>query len=269
MALLIKLVGSRLHVTEVIFVRQIFIILIMAPQLAQNFPASIQTKIPLMHLARIAAALVAMLAGFSAMIHMPLADATAIGFAKSLFVTLFAILILKETVGIRRWFATIIGFCGVLIMLQPGPDGFNTYAIYAAFGAVAAGLVMVLLRMMSRTEAAMTLLIYQGVGVAVVLALPAMLNWQTPTSTEWLLLLGIGITGYFSQMCNIYAYKYGEASLLAPLEYTRILYATLLGLFVFGDLPGTATIIGATIIVLASAYTIHRERKLGRKPKPA
>ncbi len=265
MALLIKLVGSRLHITQIIFIRQLFILVIMAPQLKKNFPASLKSKIPLMHVARITAATVAMLGGFTAMIHMPLADATAIGFAKSLFVTIFAILLLKETVGIRRWLATIIGFCGVVIMLQPGPDGFNVYAVYAAISAVAAGLVMVLLRIMSRTESAVTLLTYQGIGVALVMLLPAVLNWQTPTSTEWLLLIGVGITGYFSQMCNIYAYKFGEASLLAPLEYTRIVYATIIGILVFGDFPTVSTIIGATVVVFASAYTIHRERKLNKK----
>lgn len=115
---------------------------------------------------------------------------------------------------------------------------------------------------MSRTEKPATLLIYQGVGVAIVLAIPAVLNWQAPTATEWLLLIFVGLTGYFSQMCNIYAYKFGEASLLAPLEYTRILYATIIGLVVFGDVPGVPTIVGAAIVILASGYTIHRERQL-------
>ena len=133
-----------------------------------------------------------------------------------------------------------------------------------AVAAVAAGLVMVLIRIMSRKDPPSTILIYQGVGVALVLAIPAIINWRTPTPAEWLLLLGIGITGYLSQLCNVYAYKYGEASLLAPLEYTRILYATVIGLIVFGDLPGLSTVVGATIVVLASAYTIHREQQLKR-----
>ena len=262
MALLIKLVGAGIHVTQVIFVRQLCIVAIMLPQLSKGFPESVKTTQPLLHLARISVALIAMLCGFTAVINMPLADATAIGFAKSLFVTIFAIALLKESVGVRRWSATLIGFGGVLIMLQPGSAGFNIYGIYAAIGAVAAGLVMVLIRIMSKKDPPSTILIYQGVGVAVILATPAILNWQPPTPTEWLLLLGIGVTGYLSQLCNVYAYKYGEASLLAPLEYTRILYATLIGLVVFGDLPGAYTVVGATIVILASAYTIHRERKL-------
>ena len=266
MALLIKLVGARLHVTQVIFVRQLVIILIMVPQLSKDFPRSVITRQPLMHLVRVSAALIAMLAGFTAVIHMPLADVTAIGFAKSLFVTVFAIIILRETVGIRRWLATIIGFGGVLIMLQPDSSGFNIYGLYAAISAVAAGLVMVLLRKMTRIDNPPTLLIYQGVGVALVLVIPAVLNWQVPTSKEWVLLICVGVTGYLSQMCNIYAYKFGEASLLAPLEYTRILYATLIGLLVFGDVPGITTIVGASIVVMASAYTVHRERKLSNTP---
>lgn len=265
MALLIKLAGSSLHVMQVVFVRQIIILLIMSPKLSRNFPESVKTSQPLLHLLRVCAALVAMLCGFTAVINMPLADATAIGFAKSLFVTIFAIILLKETVGIRRWCATLIGFLGVVVMMQPGTSGFNIYGVYAAVAAVAAGLVMVLLRVISRKDPPSTLLFYQGIGVAVILFIPAVINWQTPSAIEWALLLAIGVTGYLSQLCNIYAYKYGEASLLAPLEYTRILYATVIGLFVFGDIPGVNTVIGASIVVLASAYTIHRERTINRQ----
>ncbi len=261
MALLIKLAGASLHVTQVILVRQLIILLIMAPKISRNFPQSIKTTQPFLHVARVMAAGVAILCGFTAVINMPLADATAIGFAKSLFVTVFAIILLKETVGIRRWSATLVGFGGVVIMLQPGTSGFNIYGFYAAMAAVAAGLVMVLVRIISRKDLPSTLLFYQGVGVASIVAIPAFMYWQTPSLSQWILLLGVGLSGYFSQLCNIYAYKFGEASLLAPLEYTRILYATIIGLVVFGDLPGVNTVIGATIVVVASAYTIHRERK--------
>ena len=169
-----------------------------------------------------------MLAGFTALINMPIADATAIGFAKSFFVTIFAIFILKETVGVRRWAATLVGFCGVLVMLQPGTNGFSVYGVYAAIAAIAAGLVMVILRLLSRTETPSTILIYQAVGVGLVLMLPGIYFWKAPSAGEWLLLLAVGVTGYWSQMSNILAYKLGEASLLAPLEFTRLIYACLL-----------------------------------------
>jgi len=242
-------------------VRQIVMIAIMAPTLVRTFPDSLKTQRPFLQLARIAVALIAMLAGFTAIINMPIADATAIGFAKSFFVTIFAILILKETVGVRRWVATLIGFCGVLVMLQPGSNGFNAYGMYAAIGAVAAGLVMVILRLLSRTEKPSTILTYQAVGIGLVMLVPGTYYWQSPTFVEWLMLIAVGVTGYWSQMSNIYAYKLGEASLLAPLEYTRLIYATIIGIAVFGNYPGKSTIAGAAIVITASAYTIHRESK--------
>lgn len=266
MAMLIKLAGSNLHVTQIILVRQLVMIAIMTPTLAKSFPDSIKTQRLFLQLARVGVALIAMLMGFTALIHMPIADATAIGFAKSFFVTIFAILILKETVGIRRWAATLIGFCGVLVMLQPGTAGFNIYGIYAAVSAVAAGLVMVILRLLSRTEKPSTILIYQAVGVGLILLFPGIYFWKPPSGTEWLILIAVGFTGYWSQMSNIMAYRLGEASLLAPLEYTRLIYATIIGIVVFGDFPGKATVIGALIVVAASAYTIHRESRL-RQPR--
>lgn len=259
MAMLIKLVGQRLHVTQIIMVRQIVMFGIMLPGIVRAFPESLHTNRPGLQLARISVALVAMLAGFTAVINMPLADATAIGFAKSFFVTIFAILILKETVGIRRWMAIIVGFVGVLIMLQPGGSGFNIYGVYAIIGATAAGLVMVIIRLLSRTERPATILLYQAVGVGVAMLAPALYYWQPPTATEWGLMALIGATGWISQMANIYAYKYGEASLLAPIEYIRLIYATLIGIIIFSEYPGVPTIAGALLVVAASAYTIHRE----------
>lgn len=269
MAMLIKLAGQRLHVTQIIVIRQLVMTIILLPTITRNYPQALKTKRLGLHLTRIAVALVAMLAGFTAVIHMPIADATAIGFAKSFFVTIFAIIILRETVGIRRWMATILGFAGVLIMLQPGSDSFTIYGVYAAVAAVAAGLVMVIIRLLSRTELPTTILSFQAIGVGLMLLLPAYYYWQPPTAIEWILMILIGLTGYLSQISNIYAYKFGEASLLAPLEYTRLIYATIIGIVVFGNYPATETIIGAVIVVIASAYTIHRETKLKRRANQA
>ncbi len=265
MAMLIKLAGQRLHVTQIIVIRQLTITVILLPKLARTFPQSLYSDRVGLHLTRISVALIAMMAGFTAVINMPIADATAIGFAKSFFVTIFAIIILRETVGLRRWMATLLGFVGVIIMLKPGGDSFTIYGVYAAIGAIAAGMVMVIIRLLSRTEAPSTILTYQAVGVGLILLFPATLYWQTPTTTEWILLILIGFSGYLSQMANIYAYKFGEASLLAPLEYTRLIYATIIGIIVFGNFPAIETIIGATIVVIASAYTIHRETRVKRK----
>lgn len=264
MSALIKLAGSHLHVTQILFLRQLGMVLLISPSLVNNFPGAFRTKRLPLQLARVCFALVAMLFGFTAMIHMPLADATAIGFAKSFFVTIFAVILLKENVGVYRWSAVAVGFIGVLIMLRPGSDSFSIFSIYALVGAASAGIVMVIIRLLSRVDEAETILIYQALGVAIVMFVPAIIYWQAPTIFEWLLIAGIGVVSYLGQRANIYAYKWGEASLMASLDYVRLLYATLLGLWIFGHVPDRFTMLGAMVIACASIYTIHREVKQRR-----
>ncbi len=261
MIVLIKISGERLPVTQILFVRQLGMALMLSPGIIANLPGSLKTEKMHLHGTRVLFALGAMLFGFTAVIHMPLAEATALGFAKSFFVTIFAVIILKETVGVYRWSAVAVGFIGVLVMLQPGTAGYSLYGLMAVAGAACAGLVMVVIRLLSRTEASQTILAYQAVGVGLVMMVPAWMYWVPPTPREWVLLALVAIVSYWSQKANIYAYKHGEASLLASLDYIRLVYATFFGWLLFHQLPSTLTLVGAGIIVLASIYTIHRETR--------
>ena len=271
MITLVKLIGNSLHVSQILFVRQMVMTAIIAPQILRGFPGVLETGRPVLQLLRIGFALTAMLCGFTAIVHMPLADATAIGFSKSFFVTIFAMLILSEVVGPRRWMAVIVGFVGVAIMLGPGSSGFSFYGLLALIGALCAGMVMVLIRLMSRTESSTTILAWQALGVGVVIAIPAIYFWQWPTAQEWMLLVAMGGFSYVAQMANIAAYRWGEASVMASLDYVRLLYATLFGWLIFSTLPGMSTWVGALIIVAAAVYTVWREgrrnQRLSRSPE--
>ena len=261
MVAMVKMAGERLPVTQILFLRQIGMTVMLAPILIKSFPNSLRTtRLPL-QIARILLAMVAMLCGFTAVLNMPLADATAIAFAKSFFVTIFAVLFLKEAIGPYRWSAVAVGFVGVLVMLRPGADAFSIYGLMAVIGAASAGLVMVIIRLLSRTEAPSTILAFQAIGVGLFMAIPAYLQWVAPAPGEWVLLAGIGVVSYFSQKANIYAFSYGEASLLASLDYIRLIYATLFGWLLFSELPGVSTWVGACIIIGASIFTVHRESK--------
>lgn len=270
MATLIKILGQNLHIFQILFIRQLTMSTILLPLLASGFPGILRTAQPSLQLLRIALALGGMLFGFTAIIHMPLADATALGFAKSFFVTVFAILVLNESVGPRRWMAVVLGFIGVAIMLRPGSDAFTIYGVMAVAGAACAGAVMVIIRLMSRRDGPTTILAWQAIGVGAIITVPALYYWTWPTPFEWALLAAMGFTSYAAQMTNIMSYRWGEASLLASLDYVRLLYATLLGWLIFSTLPDRSTWIGATIIVLASLYTVVREhrrrRELTRSP---
>ena len=261
MALLIKLLGQRLHITQILLVRQIGMVIMVALAILRNFPGSLRTTRPGLQLIRVLCALVAMLCGFTAVIHMPLADATAIFFAKSFFVTVFAVFFLSETVGVYRWSAVLIGFVGVMVMLQPGTDNFSIYGLASLAGAAGAAAVMILLRLLSRSDSTDTILTYGALGVGLVMIIPGIYFWQQATASEWLLLAAVAVVSYFGQKCNIFAYKHGEASLLASLDYVRLLWATLFGFLIFDQLPGMSTWFGAVIVVAAAIFTIYRETR--------
>lgn len=267
MIALIKMAGERLHVTEILLFRQVFMLVFVMPVIVRGFPDVLKTKRPGLHAIRLMAAGCAMLMGFTAVIHLPLADATTIAFAKSMFTTILAILILGEVVGPRRWFAVIVGFVGVLIVLRPGSDSdaFSIYGLMALGGAACAALVMVIIRKLSQTDLPMTLLAYQGIGVGLVMVPPAIYFWQTPTWTELGLLCAMGAVSVVAQIGNILAFRAGEASAIAPFEYIRLIHVVILGFFLFGDWPDWQMFLGAAVIVGASVYTMHREAQIGRQ----
>ena len=264
MALLIKLLGQHLHITQILLVRQIGMTIMVAPAILRNFPGSLRSERPGLQLIRVCCALVAMLCGFTAVIYLPLADATAIFFAKSFFVTILAVLILGETVGVYRWSAVLVGFLGVMIMLQPGTDNYSVYGLLSLAGAAGAAAVMISLRLLSRIDSPDTIMIYAVLGVGVVMILPGIYFWQEPAALEWLLLIAVGVVSYFAQKCNIFAYKHGEASLLASLDYVRLLWATLFGFLIFGQFPGGSIWLGATIVIAAAIFMIYRETRRKR-----
>ena len=271
MTLVIKLLGqgdyaggrTPMHVTQILFLRQLGMTLMLLPQIVTHWPENLRTKAPGWQAARVVFALIAMICGFTAVINMPLADATAIAFAKSFFTTAFAILILGEVVGWRRWTATVVGFLGVVVMIRPfglgGNEAVSPYALYALAGAAAAGFVMVIIRRLSRTDSNMTILTFQAVFVGLAMAVPAFAFWVWPTPTEWALVAALGILSVAGQWLNIQAYRVGEASVMAVLDYSRLIYATLLGWLVFDALPDAWTWGGAAIVVAAAIYIVHRE----------
>ncbi len=265
MALLIKLLGQRLHVTQILLLRQAGMLVLVLPAIAHRFPGSLRSRRPGLQILRMGFALIAMLGGFTAVIHLPLADATAIFFAKSFFVTIFAIWVLGESVGAYRWSAVAVGFAGVLIMVQPGSDNFSIYSLASLAGAAGAAAVMITLRILSQHDSADTILTWSALGIGLVMLAPGIYFWHWPSNAEWGLLGALAVASYFGQKGNIYAYKHGEASLLASLDYVRLLWATLLGYGVFGDVPGVPTWIGAAIVIAAAVFMIYREASLKRR----
>lgn len=261
----IKEMGGEISVFQILLVRQLTMTVTVLPVIARNFPDALRTKSLKLQFVRVFFAMIAMVGSFLAIQHMPLADATALGFAKSLFMTIFAIIFLKEVAGLRRWAATVIGFGGVLIIVQPGAHGVDVYALYALAGAAGAAMVSIIIRHLSQTDRSVTILSYQAILVGITMLPLAVYYWVPPTLEQWLMMFAIGLLSVAGQFCNIAGFRAGEATAIAPMDYAKMLFAVLIGLVMFFEVPSWATIAGSALIAATSIYTIRAERRAARR----
>ena len=269
---LVKWLGQTLHPFEISFFRALVALLVILPIFARSggLRAGIKTEIPLLQLFRGVVGSVAMFLGFYAIVALPLAEAQAISFSRNLFLVPLAAFILSEVVGIRRAVAAAIGFLGVVIMLRPGL-GENSLGLVLSIGALAAlghafmvALATVLVNIASRYDGPMTLMFYTNTVSITLIAIPTYFVWQTPSMVELFMLIAMGLLATLSHNCFIRAFALGEASAIAPVDYSRLVFAAIAGWLVFGSVPDFYTIIGAAIIVGSSFYIVRREAQIAR-----
>jgi drug/metabolite transporter (DMT)-like permease len=259
----VKTLGRTFDALELGLFRYAIGMVILTPVFLRMGARDLKTKRWGIHLLRMVLAFLAQLGIFIAVIHLDLADATAFFFSKPIFITIFAVFILSETVGVRRWIATLTGFAGILIIVRPGVEAINPVALIAVGSALAFALANVLTRKMSDTEPPTRILFYYHLGGVVVFAGPAIWVWRTPVGLEWLMLVATGALTTAAMVCFVHAYSVGEANAVGPLEYVRLIYAALLGYYLFSEIPTRWTVIGSLIIVASSLY-IARDK--ARRP---
>jgi drug/metabolite transporter (DMT)-like permease len=192
--------------------------------------------------------------------YLPIAEASATSFVAPLFVTALSIIFLSEKVGVRRWIATGIGLTGVIVILRPGTGAFQIAALLPIASAFAWACTLVMTRVMSGREHAMTTMTYSSiVGVCVMSAMVPFV-WVAPSVNAVLLGLLVGIASTTGQWIVVLAFRYADASVLAPFSYIQLLWVSIFGFMIFGEVPDAWTMTGAAIIVASGLYTAHRER---------
>jgi drug/metabolite transporter (DMT)-like permease len=192
---------------------------------------------------------------------MPLAGAIAINFSAPLFATLASILLLKEKVGIVRWTALVVGFCGVLIVSNPGAGAFQVGALFALTNAVLYGTVTAAVRGMTATESAATLTLYQLVLITGFFGLIAPIGFIMPTSNHWGLIVFNGVANAVGQYWWTKALHLGPASAVSPFFYLSIVWAAVIGYLVWGDVPTLGLIGGSAIVVASGLFLLWREAR--------
>ncbi len=274
MTVMVKLLGDRLDAMQISFFRMLVSLIVILPFLYRaglSGAGGIKTQVPLLQVARGVIGSSAMMLGFYAIVHLPLADVQALSFSRTLFLVPLAVIILGETVGWNRGLAVLCGFGGVLIMLRPGSEGFEiNLAIFAVLGhALFVALASILVRIVSQYDTPTTMMFYSNIFGILLASIPAYIYWIPPTAEEYMLLFVMGVLGALAHNCFIRAYGMGEASAIAPVDYTRLVFAAIAGYVLFGDIPDNYKIIGALVIVATTLYIIRREAALGKTTIPS
>ena len=191
---------------------------------------------------------------------MPLADAHATLAIAPLLVTAASVPFLGEVIDVRRWIAIGTGFMGVLIILRPGLGVFDFVAIFPLAVAILFAGYNILTKIISRDDTNETTLFYTGATGLIVLSVIIPFFWISPSLIDWGWLIVAGIGGSFAHIFIITALHFAPASKLQPFNYVMLVWATILGFFIFDDLPDYLTVLGATVIVISGLYAWNRER---------
>jgi len=263
----VKGLGGEVPLAQVVLCRNLFAVpaLLILVHQAGGLEA-LRTRNPGLHAVRTLSGLVGMAGAFYGYATLPLATVTALGFTMPLFLTLLSVPLLGERVGPRRGAAVLVGFGGVLLMALPGGTaGTNlagTLAVLA--GALAWAISMITIRRMGAAgESNATIVLWFALGATVVSGIACIPFWVWPTPGQWALLAGTGLVSAIAQVMMTEAYRRGEATLLAPFEYSAIIWTTLLGGLLWAELPDGWDFAGIAVLVSSGLYIWHREVTLG------
>jgi drug/metabolite transporter (DMT)-like permease len=265
---LVKLAAMRdVHIVESLFYRQIGSA-VCAVGLVAAGPgfASLRTRRVGAHVSRMTLGLTAMAFNFLAMILLPLAEATAIGFTVPIFSTVLAALMLGEPTGRWRWGAVAMGFAGVLLIVQPG---FGEVPLVGASVALVAALltasVTIVIRRLGATEKASTTVLWFAVNSLVPLGLLMLAFARSHDAGTWAILAGLALAGGLAQLTLTGALRLAPVALVMPMDYTSLLWATLFGAWLFAELPTPWVWLGAPVIIVSGLVIVWREHRLARR----
>lgn len=261
---------SRFYpVTGLLFARYLAHLLVMIVWLAPHMKSGVlRAHFPVLQIVRGVLLVGATFCFFNALRHLPLAEASAIGFLHPLLLVALSGPILKEKVRPARWIAVIAGFIGVLIIIRPGGGLLSPAAIWPMVNALFFSVYQLVTRMLSGKENSYTTLFYTALvgSVVSVFGILAPGGWITPTPLHALMILAMGIIGATAHFMMIKAFDHAPASALAPFSFSQIVWVMLLGFLVYGDFPSNGTLLGIAIIIASGLYVALSERRRTAAP---
>jgi drug/metabolite transporter (DMT)-like permease len=267
MTTLIKFLGADYPASLQTFYRQAAGLLILLPWIVRDWRGAFRTTRLGILLFRSSAGTIGMILSFYAFQKLPLADANALSFTRTLWLVPLAFFVLHEPMGPRRIVAALIGFAGVLVMLHPGSGGAHFGLGQAAMltSSLLFALTITGMKVMTRDHSAFTLLVYSAVLGLVFSIPPALFTWRWPTPHDLLLLMAMGVAATINQACYIKGMQIGDAGAMAPVDYSRLVFTVIAGFMLFHEIPAWTTVLGAGIVVASTLYITWREQQIALK----
>jgi len=263
---LAKWLATSFPIGQVVLVRSLASLVFLSPMIMrQGIGSLVRLERPVIQLMRVAAISVDVFFFYGAVIRLPLADVMSFYMAGPIYVAALSHFMLGERVGWRRWIAILLGFVGVLIILQPTSGVFSFGSLYALIGSFGFALAIIFSRMLRGTSDTV-LVTWQTIGAAAIAGVMAIGNWVPATSFDYGAMIVLGFVSCVAHMLITRALKMAPASTLAPLHYTLLLWAIVFGWAFFGDVPGWRTLAGAGVVVLAGLFIVHRQKVKSEVP---
>jgi S-adenosylmethionine uptake transporter len=258
---LMRFLGYRLPILEVVFFRFLFSLVSLIPFLLWRGRHYFYTQNPKLHVWRAVLGVGALGAWAYSVSLMPLSENTVIMSAEPLFFMPFAVFLLRERVDAARWLATSLGFIGILIIVQPGTAAFRAVAFIPVMSAILFALLDIVAKKMVSKEHTITMLFYFSLGTTLAGLIPLPFIWETPYLGELGLLFLLGIGANLIQVCLFCAFSATEASALMPFRYVEFIFSALLGFLLFQEIPTLTTLLGSGLIIVSTFYISYVETR--------
>ncbi|MDE3055211.1 MAG: DMT family transporter [Verrucomicrobiota bacterium] len=247
---------ERIPIAQILFFQNVVALLLVSPLVLRKGIKALKTTCPREHLLRDLFGVGSYFFYFLAIQDWDLTNATLLNYSTPFFIPIFWWIWTKQKVGPNVWWAIIVGFIGVAIVLNPSRPLFELGFVYGLFAGISSALAFCALRILNLRRESMERILSYYFSLGIILSFPfALISWTTPTPLEWLQLLGIGVGTLIAQILLTIAYRFGTASYLSPLGYSTVIYAALISWLLFDILPSVQTFIGSLFIILGGTLT--------------
>jgi len=255
----VKFLSDDLHPIIICFYRCLMGLILITPFVARNNFQALQTDNMRLQIFRALINIISMICWFSAISMMHFEKATALGFTTPLFTTVLAVLILGEVIRFHRTAALLLGFVGILIIIRPGYMPFEFGTVLMLIASFSFSFVLIFVKKLSATDSSLTIIFYHLLYMTPAFFILSLFYWENINFNQLIIFILMGASGLLSHWCLAQAFKMSDTTFVMPLQFTKLIWASLIGLFIFAEQPDIWTWVGGVIIFISIVYITYRE----------